>query len=150
MWNRRRVLGATVIGAVAVTAPGGCGLFDSDPEPIPEPDPIQPVLDEARALAAAYDRLAAAQPDLSGRITPLAEDHRAHAAALAILIGAAGPSAGAPVPSAPAPAALSGLRAAESAAMKTASASARTAPADRAALMGSIAACRATHVEALR
>jgi hypothetical protein len=148
MWNRRRVLGATVIGAVAVTAPSGCGLFDSGPDPISEPDPLQPILDEALALAGAYDRLAAARPELSARIVPLAEDHRAHAAELSRLIGSAAPSGQASAP--PAAGSLSEMRKAESAAMKTANASARTAPADRAALVGSIAACRATHVEALR
>lgn len=148
-WDRRRVLRVTVAGTLAVTAPAGCGFIDNDPEPIPEPDPLQPVLDEARALAAAYDRLAAAQPDLSARITPIAEDHRAHAAELERLIGAATSSASAAPSVAPA-SELAAMRTAEQAAARTANASARTAPADRAMLIGSIAACRATHVEALR
>jgi hypothetical protein len=161
MWDRRRVLGVTAVAALAVTAPAGCGLLDSDPEPIPEPDPLQPVLDEALALASAYDRLAAARPDLAPRITPLAEDHRAHAAELTTLIGtrtAVGTrtgsgtrtaSAGA-APSAAPPGDLAAMRAAEQAAARSANASARTAPADRAALVGMIAACRVTHAEALR
>ncbi|MFG1604310.1 hypothetical protein [Actinoplanes sp. NPDC049265] len=148
MWNRRRVLGATVIGAVAMTAPSGCGLFDSDPEPIPEPDPLQPILDDALALAEAYDRLAAAQPELAARITPLAADHRAHAAELSRVIGAPAPSSPSSAPTREED--LPGMRTAESRAMKTADASARTAPAARAVLVGSIAACRAAHVEALR
>jgi len=114
---------------------------------------LQPVLDEALALAAAYDRAAAAQPGLASRLTPLAEDHRAHAAELARTLGTAAPSAAAPSASAAAPAAtdvLAELRAAERAAQKTAAAACTAAPAPRAALVGSIAACRATHAEALR
>ncbi|WP_352244403.1 hypothetical protein [Actinoplanes sp. NBRC 103695] len=133
-----------------MTAPAGCGFFDNDPEPIPEPDPLQPVLDEARALAAAYDRLAAAQPDLSARITPLAEDHRAHAAELERLVGASPAASTAPSAGTAPAGTLAEMRTAEQAAARTANASARTAPADRAMLIGSIAACRATHVEALR
>jgi hypothetical protein len=63
------------------------------------------------------------------------------------VIGSAGaktapPSAGSDV--------IAGLRDAELAAQKTAANVCRQAPAGRAALAGSIAACRATHAEALR
>ena len=128
----------------------GCGLFDDDPEPPPPPDPLQPVLDEALALAAACDRLAAAEPGLAGRLTPLASDHRAHATELGRLIGAEVPSA---APSASAPAvggSRAALRKAVQTAQRTATTAARQAPAGRAALVGSIAACRATHAEALK
>jgi hypothetical protein len=47
-------------------------------------------------------------------------------------------------------AALADLRKAERSAQRTAAAACRTAPAARASLVGSIAACRATHAEALR
>ncbi|MBG0559891.1 hypothetical protein [Actinoplanes aureus] len=150
--TRRRVLSVagTAVGAATLT---GCGLFDDEPEPAPEPDPLQPLLDEALALAAAYDRAIAAQPDLGVRLTSLAEDHRAHAAELARLIGTALPSASA-APSSSASATdgdtTADLRKAEQAAQKTAVAACRTAPRERAALVGSIAACRATHAEALR
>jgi hypothetical protein len=149
--SRRRVLGAAG-GAGLGVALSGCGLFDDDPEPAPAPDPLQPVLDEALALAAAYDRAGLAQPGLSGRLAPLAADHRAHAEELARVIGKPLPSG--PVaasPSGPSPAeTIAGLRKAEQAAQKTAVAACRQAPVDRAALVGSIAACRATHAEALR
>jgi hypothetical protein len=108
------------------------------------------VLDEALALAAACDRLAAAEPGLAGRLTPLATDHRAHATELTRLIGAEVPST---APSAGAPAvggSRAELRKAVQSAQRTATTAARQAPAERAALVGSIAACRATHAEALK
>ena len=150
--TRRRVLGATAGATLGATALAGCGIFDNGPDPTPPPDALQPVLDEALALAAAYDRAGVAQPGLVKRLTPLAADHRAHATELARVIGKA-------LPSAPAPGASDGtqagdavatLRKAEQAALRTATAAAKQAPAARAALVGSIAACRATHAEALR
>jgi hypothetical protein len=141
--TRRRVLGAGLSLAVL----SGC---DEKSAPPPVPDPLQPLLDEALALAAAHDRAALAQPGLASRLTPLADDHRAHAEELAKLLGTtASAGAAAPAPSA-ATDVLAGLRAAEQAAQRSAVAACRTAPPDRAALVGSIAACRATHAEALR
>jgi hypothetical protein len=139
--TRRRLLG----GGLGVATLAGCGVFRDEPKPPPAPDPLQPVLDEALALAGAYDRVIAAQPALSARLTPLAADHRAHAAELAKLIVT---KASAPPPEAAD--SVAGLRAAELAAQKTAVAACGAAPADRAGLVGSIAACRATHAEALR
>jgi hypothetical protein len=144
--SRRFLLGA-LAGSAALA---GCGILDREPEPAPQPDALQPLLDEALALAASYDRTIVAQPALAARLTPLAEDHRTHATELARVIGATLPSAG---PSASAPAAAettATLRKAEQAAQKTAVAACKAAPAERAALAGSIAACRATHAEALR
>src|SRR5690348_6655775 len=90
--TRRRLL-ATAGGLSGVAALAGCGLFDDEPEPAPAPDPLQPLLDEALALAGAYDRAAASRPDLAARLAPLAENHRAHAAELARMIGVTPPSA---------------------------------------------------------
>jgi hypothetical protein len=150
-FTRRRVLAATAGAAVSVTAPAGCSLFEVEPDPEPEADPLQPLLDEALALAAAYDRAAVAQPDLADRLAPLAADHRAHAAELARVIGAGAPSAAPSASAAPDPGRTpADLRAAEQKAQRTAMMSARTVPSDRAGLVGSIAACRATHAEALR
>jgi hypothetical protein len=146
--TRRRLVLAAAAGVT--TTLSGCGLFDHDPEPPATPDPLRPVLDEALALAAAYARAAVAQPGLAARLTPLGDDHRQHADALARVVrGKTAP------PSAGTGAAVDGdvlaaLRTAEQAAQKTAAAACRQAPAERAALVGSIAACRATHVEALR
>ena len=39
-----------------LSAGRAAALFDDDPEPPPPPDALQPLLDEALALAAAYDR----------------------------------------------------------------------------------------------
>ncbi len=150
--SRRRLFGAAAGAALGAGALSGCGLFDDDPEPAPAPDPLQPVLDEALALAAAYERAVVAPPGLGARLTPLAADHRAHADELARVIGRPLPSApAAPASSGPRAAeTVAGLRRAELAAQKTAAAACRRAPAARAALVGSIAACRATHAEALR
>lgn len=148
--TRRRVLGVTAGATLSVSALVGCGLFDREPEPPPAPDALQPVLDEALALAASCERLAVAEPDLAVRVTALAADHRAHATELSRVIGAgipsAAPSSGAPVEGG----SLSSLRKAVQAAQKTATTLARDAPAGRAALVGSIAACRAAHAEALK
>ena len=139
---------------LGVTAAGRLRSLATMPTaPAARPDPLQPLLDEALALAAAYDRASLAQPGLAARLTPLAADHRAHAAELARVIGATVPSGRTarrrrrrrrP------PTHRGLLRAAEQAAQKTAAAACRQAPAGRAALLGSIAACRATHAEALR
>jgi hypothetical protein len=150
--KRRHLIGVAAGGALSATAPAGCGLFEGDPEPAPPPDALQPVLDEALALAAAYDRAVLAEPGLAKRLTPLAADHRTHAAELSRVIGKVLPSA---APSASAAAgdaagSVSALRKAEQAAQKTAAAACRTAPAERAGLTGSIAAARAAHAEALR
>ncbi|MFI5888774.1 hypothetical protein ACIA5D_01505 [Actinoplanes sp. NPDC051513] len=136
-----------------MTALAGC---DAEPSPPPPPDPLQPLLDQALALAAAYDRAIAADPGASARLTPLAADHRAHAAELTKLItpiASAAASAGTTTTDAGTTTTdngVAGLRAAEQAAQRNAVAACKAAPADRAALVGSIAACRATHAEALR
>jgi hypothetical protein len=148
--TRRGFLGATALSAAIL---GGCGIFDTGPDEPPAPDPLQPVLDEAVALAAAYDRAAVNQPGLAKRLTPLGADHRAHIAELSRVIGEAAPSAepaSSAAPATDAAALLKDMRAAEQKAQKTAVAACRTAPAERAALVGSIAACRATHAEALK
>jgi hypothetical protein len=148
--SRRGFLGVAALGVASIA---GCGIFDGGPDEPAKPDPLQPVLAEAVALAAAYDRAAAAQPGLAKRLTPLAADHRAHIAALSKVIGKAAPSA-APGSSAAAggdaAATLKAMRTAEHAAQKTAVTACRSAAADRAMLVGSIAACRATHAEALK
>jgi hypothetical protein len=153
--TRRGVLGIAASAAV-VASTSGCSLFGKDPEP-ERPDALQPVLDEALALAAMFEQAAlaaqnSAAPDLAGRLTPLAADHRAHVAELSRVIGkpAPSPSAAASAPAGDPAALLRQLRTAVQTGQRTAGTACRQAPAARAALVGSIAACRATHVEALR
>jgi hypothetical protein len=136
--TRRQLLIGAAASATALT---GC---DAEPSPPPPPDPLQPLLDEALALAAAYDRAIATDPGQSARLSPLAADHRAHAAELTKLISTGSSAAASAV------AADTDLRAAEQTAQRNAVAACKVAPGDRVALVGSIAACRATHVEALR
>ncbi|MGN9776767.1 hypothetical protein ACTMS0_13520 [Micromonospora sp. H33] len=137
-------------GAVAPLT--GCDPFDRG-EP-PAPDPLAPLVDEALALAAAYREAATAHPALAGRLTPIAEAHAAHAAELARVARVTLPSATAPAtPGAPAvdpDAALAALRDREKAARETATRACAEAPAERAALLASVTAARATHLEALR
>lgn len=154
--TRRRLLAAAAATASATAGLAGCGLFDDAPDPAPPPDPLAPVLVAALALATAHDRVIAAQPDLARRLTPIADAHRAHAAELARVIGTA--AAGTGVSAAPsaapsaadAAAALRALRTAEQKAQRAAATACGQAPAGRAALVGSIAAARASHAEALR
>lgn len=112
------------------------------------------MVDESLALAEAYRSAATAHPDLADRLGPIAEAHTAHATELARVIGVALPSAAATAPTtAPAaePAgALAALRALEKTAQQSATQACAAAPAERAALLGSIVAARATHQEALK
>lgn len=134
------------------TAPlTGCDLFDRDEEP-PEPDALEPLVAEALALEARHRAAATADPALADRLTPIADAHRAHAEELRRVIGRPAPS-GTPAAagSASAPdAVLTELRRAEQEGRTNAAKACAAAPAERAALLGSIAAARATHVEALK
>lgn len=152
--TRRRVLGTATVGLVGMAVPAGCGLFDDAPRPVAPPDPLLTVLAEALALAAAHDRAALTRPELRGRLAPLAEAHRAHAAELARTIGAGANASASSAPPGPpggdAEGVLQTLRRAEQTAQRTAVAQCLRAPAERVGLLGSIAAARATHAEALR
>ncbi|WKU04707.1 hypothetical protein [Micromonospora sp. HUAS LYJ1] len=153
--SRRTVLRAGALLAVGVAAVPltGCGLLDRD-DPAPPPDPLEPLAAEARSLADRHRAAIAADAGLAGRLTPIAEAHAAHADELRRVIGRPEPSAAA----SPGPSAAGGDRAAVLAALRSAEQSGRDnaakacadAPADRAALLGAIAAARATHLEALR
>lgn len=156
-YGRRAVLGALAGGVVLGTA--GCDLF-GDPEPPPGPDPLEPLRAQAQALADQYTAAIAAAGDLAGRLGPLRDAHLTHVAELNKIISSPPPSASPSAPAAPPadpatppadPATLLvALRAAEEAGQRDAVAACLAAPGTRAALVGSIAACRASHQEVLR
>ncbi|MDR7273385.1 twin-arginine translocation signal domain-containing protein [Catenuloplanes atrovinosus] len=159
--TRRRVLAGSATLAGAAVASGACSLFgDGDPPvppPPPPPDALEPLLAETRALAALYQAALTAHPNLADRLTPPLEAHTAHAAALteimsptpsapASTVASAAPTA---ATTSPAQETLAALRAAEQTGRETAATACATAPPERAALLGSIAAARATHAEVL-
>jgi len=155
--TRRAFLGAASGGLASLAGLGGlaalgglagCGIGRPDPAPSPTPDALLPFLAATVALAAKYDAAIDAEPSLSARLTPLRDDHRAHVQALAREIGIPQPS-GSPSASAT-PLNLQALLAAERDAQKDAEKACLDGPGYRAALLGSIAACRASHQVALR
>ncbi|NLU79990.1 hypothetical protein HCA58_16675 [Micromonospora sp. HNM0581] len=142
-------------GAAAPLA--GCGLLDRDGQP-PQPDPLAPLLNESLQLAAGLRATVDVHPDLADRLLPLAESHEAHAAELARLTGVATAPATPTVSPSGSPtagptdrsAAMAALRESERVGRESALQACAAAPAERVALLGSVAAARATHVEALR
>jgi predicted small secreted protein len=152
---RRALLISGMAAATATLAgcwtPGGSG---ADPGARSSAHPLSAVLSGTLALVARYDATVAAQPGLAGRLAPLRAEHWTHVTALDAAMGRAVPS-GPPDPatSTPGPAdaraALAALRTAERSAQADAVTACLAAPAGYAALLGSIAACRATHLEVL-
>ncbi|WP_176308706.1 hypothetical protein [Micromonospora sp. NBS 11-29] len=140
------------LGGVA-TPLTGCGLLDRDDAP-PEPDALEPLVAESLALEARHRAAATAVPALAGRLNPIADAHRAHADEMRRMIGRPAPS-GTPTPGPSGSpvtgraAVLTELRRAEQQGQTNAARACAAAPAERAAMLGSIAAARATHVEAL-
>lgn len=147
--------GAGLTGGLAVTT--GCDWWNR-PAPPPPPDPLEPLVSATRALAARYRRTIAVHPDVAERLHPLLQTHDAHVTALLDLIGRPEPATPTPTtsatptpPAVPAAAdeAVAALREAEEHARDEARHACLQAPADRAGLLGSICAARATHVEVL-
>ncbi|MEO6712624.1 MAG: hypothetical protein ABIM89_04250 [Mycobacteriales bacterium] len=161
--SRRNLL--IVLGSALVTAPTGCTLLDggtatprATPAP-PPPDPLLPALVAENTMLVLYDNVLARYPQLAARLAPIRADHAAHLDALRAVVR--GAPAGRPSPSAsaaPTPAAVPStaaaaivtLRAAELAASRLLSLACVTAPVDRAALLGSIAACESAHLVLVR
>lgn len=140
------------LGGTAVPLTG-CDLFDRDDGSRP-PDPLEPLAAEATALEARHRAAATAVPALAERLTAIADAHRAHAEELRKVIGRPAPS-GSPAAAPTTPAVdpdtvRTELRQAEQEGRDNAAKACAAAPAERAALLGSIAAARATHVEALK
>jgi len=152
--RRAAGLGGAAIAALAAGAtPTGCGYLGSGPQWRPGGDPLVGLRAATATLAGRYEATIARHPALAERLGPLLDAHRAHLDALdRQLVSPPAPDGvtvqASPVPDDPA-AALSGLVAAEKAAMSEASAACLAAPGWRAALLGSIAAARASHVEVL-
>ncbi|HEX5596588.1 MAG TPA: hypothetical protein VFX61_11330 [Micromonosporaceae bacterium] len=150
------------LAAVAAVPLTGCDLFDDEPAPEPSPDPLAPLVSGALELAGRYEAAIAAFPELAEQLNPVAQAHQAHATELAQAIGAALPSdaagsaspantsAGSATTEGGVKAALTALRAAEKQGHEAAVQACLSAPAKHAALVGSIAAARATHLEVLR
>jgi hypothetical protein len=133
-------------------------------------DPLGSLYTETLALITLYDQTTATAPLLGTLTGPLREEHRQHAIALASLMGIAAPAISAgpaaagrsaqptpvPVPAATVSAdpgtaaARTILTSAETTAEDNAVTACLAAPSARSAILASIAASRASHVDALR
>lgn len=146
--TRRTALGGALAAGAALS---GCSWISPEPEP---PHPWLGLLAETRALLARYQATLEAHPSLAERLRPLRDNHRTHLKELVRLIGPQASASPSPKPSpvvAPEDekSALAELRAAEQEAQAAASALCLKAKPTTAGLLGSIAACRATHREVL-
>jgi hypothetical protein len=154
--SRRAVLGG-LAGAVVGAALAGCWPKSNKPAAPPSPHPLTAAVAGTQALVDRYQATVAGYPDLAERLQPLLTDHRAHLDALREAMGVPSPSASptasgasaSPSDAADQDGALAALKDAEQAAQKEAVTACLAAAAGYAPLLGSIAACRATHVEVL-
>jgi hypothetical protein len=163
--SRRVLLRAAAGGALLRAAAGGalagaglglagCDLVGRADTGPPAPDPLAGFYAATAGLVRRYEATVAAHATLAARLKPVLDNHRTHLAALAVDMAlpsasaAPAPSAAASVPPQP-PAALSALLAAEKAAVTAATDACLAAPGWRAPLLGSIAACRSSHLELL-
>ena len=147
--SRRAVLGG-LAGAAAAVALGGCWPARDKPAARATPHPLAPVVAGTLAMIDRYQATMTAYPDLSTRLAPLLANLDALRKAMGTPSPSATASASASASVAPDPAgAVAALHAAEQAGQAGAAAACLAAVADYAPLLGSIAACRATHVEVL-
>jgi hypothetical protein len=151
--SRRAVLAAAAAAMTTLTA---CDIPKRSAAAWhPAPDVLLPLLTRTVALRDRYVEVLTAFPALQERLGPLKDDHVAHVVALAREVGldehgpmpTASTSAG-PVVQDQA-AALKELVGLEKTGQEDATGACLAAPSYRAALLGSIAACRAAHVEVL-
>ncbi|MGI5244664.1 hypothetical protein [Dactylosporangium sp. CA-139066] len=157
--RRRALLAAAALSAGSLAACDPLGGAKQPEEPPPAPDVLLPMLHSTVALRDRYAEVLTAFPALQDRLGPLKDDHAQHVIALAREIGvpengpfpdASGsvqPSTGVPTEQS---AALTDLAGREKQARTEAEAACLAAPSYRAALLGSIAACRAGHQEVLK
>jgi hypothetical protein len=146
------VAGAGALGAGSLATLTGCDIFGpSDPPADPVPPALQGFLAATSALGDLYDATLAAVTSLPARVGQIRDVHRAHARALAQAIGAPTPAPSGSPGRAPIDhdQALAALGAAEKAAHEAAVAECLASTPRFAALLGSIAAARATHLVAL-
>jgi hypothetical protein len=155
--SRRAVLGG-LAGTAAGIALAGCWPKSNKPAAHPTPHPLTAAVAGTQVLVDRYQATIAGYPDLTDQLQPLLTDHRAHLDALRRAMGlpaasgspTAAASAGASPSVAPdQDAALAALKEAEKAAQTEAVTACLAAAASYAPLLGSIAACRATHLEVL-
>jgi hypothetical protein len=144
--SRRAVLRAALGGAAAAAGIAACDSPQQKPAAKPAPDPLNPFYRDTATLLGSYEATLTAQPGLSERLAPLRDAHRAHLQALAREIGPGLENSAAGEPAA---ASVAALLAAEQEAAAAAKAACLSAPSYRAALLGSIAAARASHVVVL-
>lgn len=142
------LLGTSLVaGCTSGPAPGP----DPSPTPTPEADADvavrESVAGDEAAIIALYDAVIAAYPNLAGDLTPLRDEHRAHAEAM----GAALPAEPAPAAPATQPQALAALLDAEQQAVGQRTAACEASEtADVARTIALIAASEAGHAEYLR
>jgi hypothetical protein len=150
------VLGA-LVGTTVGAALAGCWPKSDPPASRPSPHPLTSAVAGTLALIDRYQATLAAYADLGTRLQPLLADHLAHSDALRQAMGVPSPTAS-PAASAGASAsvppddqagALAALRTAEEAGQAAATTACLSAAPEYAPLLGSIAACRATHAEVL-
>jgi hypothetical protein len=146
------VAGAGALGVGSLATLTGCDIFGpSNPPTDPVPPALQGFLAATSALGDRYDATLAAVSSLPAKVGQIRDAHRAHARALAQAIGAPTPApSGSPggVPT-DQDQALAALVAAEKAAQQEAVTECLASTPRFAALLGSIAAARATHLVAL-
>lgn len=144
--RRRTVLAALAVsGGAAACTPKSSSKSQKQSEPA-EPDPQAADLTAERQLLATYDATISAHAALADRLKPLRDHHAEHVTALehAVTHPPSAAEVAATVPGTPEQA-LAALRAAEKSAAAARMKSCVAARADRAPLLGSIAACEASH-----
>lgn len=144
------MLTGALAGVAGVTL-SGCDLLAGDPPP---PHPLLGTLRDIRTLLDRYQAAISAHPTLTGRLGPLQDNHRAHLTTVAKLIGPTASESPSPANSVSAPPdeedAVRELREAERTGQEAAGRACLAAGPEYAGLLGSIAACRASHREVLR
>lgn len=162
--HRRTLLAALAVTGAAAACTADKGETSSERGGTNEPDPQLVDLADERDLLAAYDATMARHAGLRDRLAPLRDHHAQHLAALQRALGrstttptvggtptggtdpaqSGGATAASSVPPTP-PAALAALRDRERQAATARTRSCINARVDRAPLLGSIAACEASH-----